>query len=133
MAKKIKNIVVIGATSTIAVETARLYAKCGSRFFLVGRDKGKLKNILIVDDSSTSRMIIKRCFEISGIDDSEYYYAGNGLEALDVVKNQEIDLIITDINMPKMDGSNLIKKLKSEESLKDIPIVVTSSMSGSGR
>lgn len=94
-------------------------------------DKENLKNILIVDDSSTSRMIIKRCFEISGIDNSKYYYAGNGLEALDIIKNRKIDLIITDINMPKMDGFNLIKKLKSEETSKNIPIVVTSSMSGS--
>ena len=73
----------------------------------------KYENILIVDDSSTSRMIIKRCLEISGYNESTFLYAENGLEALSIIDNTKIDLILTDLNMPKMDGDNFIKKIKS--------------------
>lgn len=72
----------------------------------------KYKNILIVDDSSTSRMIIRRCFEIAGYAQAAYFEAENGLDALNVVGGHEIDLIVTDLNMPKMDGINFMKKLR---------------------
>jgi len=94
-------------------------------------NRESLKNILIVDDSSTSRMIIKRCLEISGFLDCSYYYANNGLEALDIIHSKNIDLIITDVNMPKMDGKNLVRKLKSDNKTDHIPIIVTTSLGDS--
>lgn len=84
--------------------------------------------ILLVDDSSTSRMIMKRCFEIAGFFASRFLEAEDGIMALTVLQNHSIDLIVTDIRMPKMDGITFIKKLKVIEMAKEIPVVVVSSL-----
>ena len=87
------------------------------------------KKILLVDDSATSRMIIKRCFTIAGFQNSDFFEAEDGLDALTFFEeNNTVDLIVTDLNMPKMDGNNLIKKLRINEETKNIPIVIISSM-----
>lgn len=90
-----------------------------------------IKRILIVDDSSTSRMILKRCFQIAGFIEVDFLEADNGLDALDIVEGQKVDLIVTDINMPKLNGRNLIKKLEEDEKLGDIGVIVISSRSQS--
>ncbi len=85
-------------------------------------------HILIVDDSSTSRMIVQRCFQIAGNPDSIYSFAEDGLEALDKLENfSDIDLVVTDINMPKMDGINFIKKIKMNDNIKNKTVIVVSS------
>ena len=85
--------------------------------------------ILVVDDSATSRMIIIRCFKIAGFSEALFFEAENGLDALTFFEeNNSVDLILTDINMPKMDGNNLIKKLKLDDKTKGIPVVIISSM-----
>jgi len=88
----------------------------------------KYKKILIVDDSATSRMIIKRCFEIAGFYDSEYYEAEDGLKAVSFLRRNKVDLILSDLKMPKMDGNTFIQKLNVTETTKHIPVVVISSM-----
>ncbi len=89
----------------------------------------KFNNILIVDDSATSRMIIKRCFEIAGYRDSKYYEAENGLQAISLLEEKTIDLILSDLKMPKMDGKTFIKKIKCNNKTKEVTIIVISSMS----
>lgn len=86
------------------------------------------QNILIVDDSATSRMIIKRCFEMAGFQDSTYFQAEDGLKAMSVLQRESIDLVVTDLNMPKMDGNTFIKKLKIIDKTKNLPVMVISSM-----
>jgi len=89
-------------------------------------------HILIADDSSTSRMIIQRCLQIVGLAEAQFYEAGDGIEAFDILqRHPEIDLIVTDINMPKMDGANFIRRMKVDPALsaKDV-IVVSSVLSG---
>ena len=89
----------------------------------------KYNKILLVDDSATSRMIIKRCLIIAGYRDSEYYEVEDGLEALTFFEEENtVDLIVTDLNMPRMDGNNLIKKLNVNNKTKKIPILIISSM-----
>lgn len=89
----------------------------------------KYKNILIVDDSSTSRMIIQRCLDIAGFTEVHFHFAENGLDALSILQtNSRIDLIMTDLNMPKMDGENFIKKLKQGASNQALPILVITSL-----
>lgn len=90
-----------------------------------------IKTILIVDDSSTSRMILKRCFQIAGFTTVDYLEADNGLDALDIVDGKKVDLIVTDINMPKLNGMNLIKKLEEDDKLSNIGVIVISSRSKS--
>jgi len=87
-----------------------------------------LQDILIVDDSATSRMIIKRCFEIAGYPDATYHEAEDGLHALHVLAEKKVDLILSDLRMPKMDGRTFIRKLRISEKTKDIPVIVISSM-----
>ncbi len=84
--------------------------------------------ILIVDDSATSRMIIKRCFEIAGLTDAEYLEAEDGLRALSLLDNERVDLVLSDIKMPKMDGTTFIRKLRANERTRTVPVVVISSI-----
>jgi two-component system chemotaxis response regulator CheY len=86
-----------------------------------------MKRIIIVDDSSTARMFIKRCFEISGCQDVEFLEAGNGLQALEQIKKLPVDLIVSDLHMPEMDGTDLLKRIKSSPRFHEIPVIIISS------
>ncbi len=88
----------------------------------------KLDKIMIVDDSATSRMIIKRCFQMAGYQDSSYIEAEDGLKAMSNLNRNDVDLVVTDLNMPKMDGTTFIKKLRLMEKTKQLPVLVISSM-----
>lgn len=81
-------------------------------------------NVLIVDDSSPMRSVIKKTLKMSGFKVGEIYEAGNGVEALKVLKENWLDLVLTDYNMPEMDGLELIEEMKNDELLAAIPIVV---------
>jgi two-component system chemotaxis response regulator CheY len=88
--------------------------------------------VLIVDDSSTSRMIIQRCIEMAGLEVSGFLYAENGLDALKALKEagggSPIGVIVTDINMPKMDGATFLRLIKSDPGTQAIPTIVVSSV-----
>jgi two-component system, chemotaxis family, chemotaxis protein CheY len=79
---------------------------------------------LIVDDSSVMRKIVERSLRQAGIDLSEVFQAANGAEALSTLKENPVDLILCDINMPVMDGIEFIKQLPSIESAKNVPVVM---------
>lgn len=83
-------------------------------------------NVLIVDDSSPMRAVMRKAVVISGFDIGECYEASNGREALEVLENQWVDLVITDYNMPEMNGMELIASMKKEELLSAVPVVVVS-------
>ncbi len=80
--------------------------------------------LLIVDDSSTMRKIIMRGIRQSGFKVDEFLEAGNGKEALQVLSSNEVDMILTDINMPEMNGLEFLEALRSEEKTKDVPVVM---------
>jgi two-component system, chemotaxis family, chemotaxis protein CheY len=90
-------------------------------------------NILIVDDSAISRQIIARCCQLSGAEIGEIHYAENGAEALKLLDSLWIDIILTDINMPVMDGIDFIRQLKRSANLGNIPVVVISTEGGFDR
>ena len=83
-------------------------------------------SILIVDDSLPMRSVIKRTLKAAGYGSSELLEAPNGKEALKLMKSAWIDLIITDYNMPEMNGLEYIKAVKAGELSKEIPVVVIS-------
>lgn len=83
-------------------------------------------NILIVDDSSTVRAIIEKTLRLSGLEIGNILHAGNGKDALEVLRNNWVDLVLTDINMPIMNGVELINKMNQDELLKTIPIAIVS-------
>jgi two-component system, chemotaxis family, chemotaxis protein CheY len=79
---------------------------------------------LIVDDSSVMRKIVERSLRQAGINLSDVFQAGNGAEALGVLKASPVDLILCDINMPVMDGLEFIKQLPEVENAKGVPVVM---------
>jgi two-component system chemotaxis response regulator CheY len=81
-------------------------------------------NVLIVDDSSPMRAVIRKTLRICGFDTGECYDAANGREALEILKNHWVDLVITDYNMPEMNGLELIASMKKDDLLSAIPVVV---------
>jgi two-component system, chemotaxis family, chemotaxis protein CheY len=79
---------------------------------------------LIVDDSSVMRKIVERSLRQAGIDLNQVIEAGNGAEALAVLQEQQVDLILCDINMPVMDGLEFIKQLRDLEKAKGVPVIM---------
>lgn len=83
-------------------------------------------NILIVDDSSVMRAMILKTMHMSGLPLGETYQAANGEEGLDALEQHWIDLAIVDINMPVMNGEEMIDRMQENPDMKDIPVVVIS-------
>ena len=79
---------------------------------------------LIVDDSGVMRKIVERSLRQAGLDLAEVWEAGNGLEALALLQEKTPDLILSDINMPSMDGLEFVRQLRGVESAKGIPVVM---------
>jgi len=83
-------------------------------------------NILVVDDSSVMRMIIIKTLRLSKLPLGEILEAANGQEALEMVDGKWIDLALVDINMPVMDGEEMINRLRENPATADLPILVIS-------
>ncbi|MEA1969223.1 MAG: response regulator [Thermodesulfobacteriota bacterium] len=90
-------------------------------------------SILIVDDSLPMRSVIKRTFKAAGYGNSDFHDAANGKAALELMKNDWIDIVITDYNMPVMNGLDFIKNIKKDDLFKDIPVVVISTEGNEAR
>jgi len=78
---------------------------------------------LIVDDSSVMRKIVERSLRQAGLDLS-VMEAGNGAEALTILDTNSVDLILSDINMPVMDGLEFVRQLQTVEKLRGVPVVM---------
>ena len=83
-------------------------------------------NVLVVDDSSITRRMIIKTLDLAGIPVDEVYEAGNGREGLGVLEEHWIDLVLADINMPVMDGEEMINRLRDNPAWADIPLIVVS-------
>lgn len=81
-------------------------------------------NILVVDDSASMRSVIKKVIQIAGFDVDSVYEAGNGREALNVLKNTWVDVILSDIHMPEMDGIEMLRMLRQDELFATVPVIV---------
>jgi two-component system chemotaxis response regulator CheY len=86
-------------------------------------------NILIVDDSTLTRKAIRRIIDMIGLDIDEILEAGNGSEAIDILSDHNIDLVLADLNMPVMDGFEMIYSMRGNEATKNIPVVIVSTES----
>ncbi|HXZ80466.1 MAG TPA: response regulator [Terriglobales bacterium] len=88
--------------------------------------------VLIVDDSSVMRKIVERSLRQAGINIAQVLEAGNGAEALSVLNQEKVHLILCDINMPVMDGLEFVKQLSSVENAKAVPVVMITTESSEG-
>ena len=84
-------------------------------------------NVLVVDDSKTSRKVIIKAARMAGLEVGNLFEAGNGAEALEILKENWIDLVFTDLNMPEMGGVELVERMAREDLLKDIPVIIVTS------
>lgn len=81
-------------------------------------------DVLIVDDSAAIRKIVQRVLRQAELPLGQIYEAGDGLEALKTLGSQKVDLILADINMPNMDGLQLLENIKANEKWKHLPVVM---------
>ncbi len=92
-----------------------------------------MKRIIIADDSETARLFVKRCLQIIGLGNAEIVETEHGKDALAAAKEKPTDLLLTDLNMPVMDGETLVKWVKSSPRLCEIPVVVITSAGNPAR
>lgn len=81
-------------------------------------------NVLIVDDSSSMRAIVKKIIKVSGFNVGEFLDASDGKEALKVLADEWVDIVLTDINMPNVNGMELMAEMRKDELLRSIPVVM---------
>lgn len=79
------------------------------------------KIVLVVDDCRTTKKIVSLYLNNAGL---KTIAAGNGVEAIEKLVTSEVDIIISDLNMPQMDGAGLIEWVRNNPSYRDIPIVI---------
>jgi len=79
---------------------------------------------LIVDDSAVMRKIVERALRQAGLDSLIVYEAGNGHEGLEVLKLRTVDLILSDINMPSMDGLEFVRQIGARNLAPGVPVVM---------
>ncbi len=79
---------------------------------------------LIVDDSSVMRKIVERALRQAGIDPLVVHEACNGAEGLEVLKAKQVDLILSDINMPAMDGLEFLRQIRTQQLAAGVPVVM---------
>ena len=82
--------------------------------------------VLIVDDSATTRAMIKRTIQLAALPVERLYEAGNGREALDLMDCLKVDLVLADLNMPDMNGFEMTRRMSASTALRGIPVVVVS-------
>jgi two-component system chemotaxis response regulator CheY len=83
-------------------------------------------NILIVDDSRTTRKVISKTLNLAGVPINQLHEAENGKVALKILEDNWVDLVFADINMPEMDGVEMIDHMAKDGLLKTIPVVIVS-------
>ena len=90
-------------------------------------------DVLIVDDSAAIRKILQRMLGQAGVTLGKVVEAGDGVEALERLKVQPVNLILSDINMPNMDGIQLLTELKSKAESKHIPVIMITTEGGEAK
>ena len=90
-------------------------------------------NILVADDSETMRAVVKKAVEMAGVPVGEFHEAANGKEALAILADKWIDVILSDINMPEMGGMDLLKEINANEDFKRIPLIFVTTESSDAR
>ena len=86
----------------------------------------KSLNILIVDDSATMRALLHRVVGLADLPIGTIYQAPNGLEALKILETHSVQAVFTDLNMPVMNGMQLLREMAKRDSWKDLLRIIIS-------
>jgi two-component system chemotaxis response regulator CheY len=87
-------------------------------------------DLLLVDDSAAIRKILQRVLRQTGMAIGTIYEAGDGQEAITLLETNRVDLILSDINMPRMDGLQLLASLKASAEWRHIPVIMITTEGG---
>jgi two-component system chemotaxis response regulator CheY len=79
---------------------------------------------LIVDDSSVMRKIVERSLRQAGLESLIVFEAASGVEGLEVLRSKQVDIILSDINMPMMDGLEFVRQLRAQNMAEGVPVVM---------
>lgn len=90
-------------------------------------------NILVVDDSAVMRSMIKRTIDHSGVEVGDIHEAGNGQEGLNQLSENWVDLLFIDVNMPVMDGMEMLNHVRQNPETRDLPVLIVSTESNNER
>ena len=90
-------------------------------------------NVLIVDDSAVMRAMVARVLRLSGLPLGEVYEAGDGAQGLAAVRAHWVDLVLLDVNMPVMDGEEMLRRLRAEPETAALPVIVVSTEGSEAR
>ncbi len=89
-----------------------------------GEERALALQILVVDDSPVTRKMVRRAIGLCGLDVGEVFEAGDGAEALRQLGEHPVDLVLADINMPVMNGMELVERMSADPTLARVPVVV---------
>jgi len=89
-------------------------------------------SVLIADDSLVMRRMVARSLELAGVPPHELREASNGEEALGILRETYVDIVLCDLHMPVMDGLELMKRLGADPATADVPVVIVSSERSAG-
>lgn len=90
-------------------------------------------DVLIVDDSAAIRKILHRVLVQADVPLGRVVEAGDGIEALEALKSNKVGLILSDINMPNMDGLEFLSAIKTRAEVKDVPVIMVTTEGGSSK
>jgi two-component system chemotaxis response regulator CheY len=90
-------------------------------------------DVLIVNDSAAIRKILQRVLKQAEVPLGQVHEAGDGLEALEKLKAERVSLVLADINMPNMDGLQLLTRIKASSDLKHLPVVMVATEGSQSR
>lgn len=90
-------------------------------------------NILIVDDSAVTRAVLKKTISMADLAINEIYQASDGQKALEQLYQNSINLVLTDLNMPNMNGKELIEKIRADEKFSSVPIIIVTTEASTNR
>ena len=80
--------------------------------------------VLVVDDSMLIRQVVKKVLKQAGLSVDQFFEAGDGQQALDIIQKEDLQLVLCDINMPTMDGLEMLMQLRQMDDKIDLPVIM---------
>lgn len=84
-------------------------------------------HVLVADDSAVLRAVLKKALAMTGLEVASVHEAADGEQALDVLQRERVDVVLTDLHMPRLSGLELLRRMRADAALAGTPVVVLSS------